>query len=152
MDFVKDLLGCMPFPGQQITNRNALLKCISCLPVHRASNNFAITLRISLLLGRKGCLAGCRSGFGQLVDGIALIIDAIRHTGHNRAEKIEGFAQLGIREGQGRRPSWVVSFRSNGPAGRTARQIRGWRSSAASARLPWPGPEPAGSGFQGEAA
>ena len=111
MDFVKDLLGCMPFPGQQFTNRcNALLKCISCLPVHRASNNFAITLRISLLLGRKGCLAGFRSGFGQLVDGIALIIDAIRHTGHNRAEKIEGFAQLGIREGRGGvRHGWYPS-------------------------------------------
>lgn len=66
--------------------------------VDGVADECAVILRAGLGSRREGGLSCFRRGFGQPVHGVGLGIDTIRDRRQHGAEKIEGFAQLVVRE------------------------------------------------------
>ncbi|WP_175546790.1 hypothetical protein, partial [Natronohydrobacter thiooxidans] len=53
-------------------------------------------LRIGLSTGSESRLPGFSGGFGHAVYGLCLAVHTVRDAGNDSAEKIKGFAQIGV--------------------------------------------------------
>lgn len=98
----KNLVRLLRLLVQKVPDLHQAHETFPQMVIERIHDDLAKVFRVGLGPGRERRLPRFRCGLDQPVHGPGLGIHAIRDTGENRAEKIEGFAQLVIREGRGR--------------------------------------------------